>query len=325
MTTVIVIAAAAAVVAVTIVSAVVIVRRSRNDTPVPADLTGALERLTGMIDGRVGALSEVQEAIRRGVEGLYGSAGRRGRWGELTVRRLLEAAGMVKGVDFDEQVHLGGEAIPDVVVELGHGGKVIIDAKAPMDALVRAGDADDDGARAAGLKEHAAAVKRHANELARRDYPSRVEASFAPVIMFLPVEGAWEAAEGGRPDIVAEVLGLGLYPASPATIGLVVELLRHQLLTLEQDRTAAAIVEEARQLVGRVNTHVDHLCKLGRGLEAASGAYNKAVGNLERMVLPSARRLADMTPGTRPPASIDAVASAPQTERVEALQGDEAA
>jgi DNA recombination protein RmuC len=318
--TIIVLTASGAVVLCAVAVSVVLIRRAgRAPATLPADLAGAVERLTGTIEGRTGALAEAQEATRRAVEGLYSSGGKRGRWGELTLRRILEAVGLVLGTDFDEQVRIAGDAVPDVVVHLGRAGEVVVDAKAPMDGLRRADEATDDAGRSAALKEHAQAVKRHAAELARRDYPSKLDAEFVPVVMFLPAEGAWEAAEQGRPDIVAEVLAMGVYPASPANLGLVVELLRHQALTLDQDRTAAAIVEEARKLVGYVGTHVEHLAKLGRGLLSTVGAYNNAVGNLERRTLPAARRIAEMTPGNGQVAALEQVEDAPAVDRCEAM------
>ena len=318
--TIIVLAAAGAVVLCTIaVSAVLVRRAGRAPDTLPADLAGAVERLTGTIEGRTGALAEAQEATRRAVEGLYASGGKRGRWGELTLRRILEAVGLVLGTDFDEQVRIAGDAVPDVVVHLGRAGEVVVDAKAPMDGLRRAEEAADEAGRMAALKEHAQAVKRHAAELAGRGYPSKIDAEFVPVVMFIPAEGAWEAAEQGRPDIVAEVLALGVYPASPANLGLVVELLRHQALTLDQDRTAAAIVEEARKLVGYVGTHADYLAKLGRGLASTIDAYNKAVGNLERRTLPATRRIAEMTPGNGRIAALEEVEGTPAADRCEAM------
>ena len=319
--TIIVLAAAVTVVLCVVAVSAVLVRRAGRApaVPVPADLAGAVERLTGTIEGRTGALAEAQDATRRAVEGLYASGGKRGRWGELTLRRILESAGLVLGTDFEEQVHVAAEAIPDVVVHLGRAGEVVVDAKAPMDGLRRAEEALDDAGRAAALKDHALAVKRHASDLARRGYPSKIRAEFVPVVMFLPSEGAWEAAERGRPDIVAEVLAMGVYPASPANLGLVIELLRHQALTLDQDRTAAVVVEEARKLVGYVGTHVDHLAKLGRALASTVGAFNQAVANLERRTLPAARRIADMTPGNGQVAGLEQVEESPAVERCEAM------
>nr|MCU0281711.1 DNA recombination protein RmuC [Acidimicrobiia bacterium] len=94
-------------------------RAAATPAGTPPEVLEGLARLSGLVEGRLGAVGEGQEGLRRAVEALYTKAGHRGRWGELTLRRLLEAAGMTAGVDFHEQVDLGGEARPDVVIHLG--------------------------------------------------------------------------------------------------------------------------------------------------------------------------------------------------------------
>lgn len=285
----------------------------------PPEVLEGLARLSGLVEGRLGAFGEGQEGLRRAVEALYTKAGHRGRWGELTLRRLLEAAGMTPGVDFSEQVDLGGEARPDVVVHLGGAGEVVVDAKAPLDGLRRAWESETEEVRLGALRDHARAVKQYAADLRRRGYATRLQASFAPVVMFLPIEGAWEAAEEVQADLLLEVLRLGIYPASPRTLGLVVELLRHQALTLDQDRAARAIVCEGRTLVDRIGLHVKHLAAVGKAVNAAAEAFNQAAGNLESRVLPAARRVAEMVPEGRPAAEIVLVERRAQTERLESL------
>ena len=285
----------------------------------PPEVLEGLARLSGLVEGRLGAVGEGQEGLRRAVEALYTKAGHRGRWGELTLRRLLEAAGMTAGVDFHEQVDLGGEARPDVVIHLGAAGEVVVDAKAPLDGLRRAWESEGEEVRLGALREHARAVKQYAAELRRRGYAARLQSPFAPVVMFLPMEGAWEASEEVQPDLVLDILRLGIYPASPRTLGLVVELLRHQALTLDQDRAARAIVCEGRTLVDRVGLHVKHLVAVGKAVNAAAEAFNQAAGNLESRVLPAARRVAEMVPEGRPAAEVVLVERRAQTERLESL------
>jgi len=285
----------------------------------PPEVLEGLARLAGLVEGRLGTFGEGQEGLRRAVEALYTRAGHRGRWGELTLRRLLEAAGMTPGVDFHEQVDLGGEARPDVVVHLGGAGEVVIDAKAPLDGLRRAWESESEEVRLGALRDHARAVKLYAADLRRRGYAARLQAPFAPVVMFLPIEGAWEAAEEVQADLLLEVLRLGIYPASPRTLGLVVELLRHQALTLDQDRAARAIVCEGRTLVDRIGVHVKHLAAVGKAVNAAAEAFNAAAGNLESRVLPAARRVAEMVPEGRPAAEVVLVERRAQTERLESL------
>lgn len=128
-----------------------------------------------------------------------------------------------------------------------------------------------------------------------------------------------------QPDLLLDVARLGLYPASPRTLGLVVELLRHQALTLDQDHAARAIVAEGRTLLDRVGLHIKHLVAVGKSLNAAADAFNQAAGNLESRVLPAARRVADMVPEGRLPAEVGIVERRAQTECLENLLPGEAA
>jgi DNA recombination protein RmuC len=294
-------------------------RAAAGPAGAPPEVLEGLARLAGLVEGRLGVFGESQDGLRRAVEALYTKAGHRGRWGELTLRRLLEAAGMTPGVDFHEQVDLGGEARPDVVVHLGGAGEVVVDAKAPLDGLRRAWESETEEVRLGALRDHARAVKQYAADLRRRGYAARLQAPLAPVVMFLPIEGAWEAAEEVQADLLLEVLRLGIYPASPRTLGLVVELLRHQALTLDQDRAARAIVCEGRTLVDRIGVHVKHLAAVGKAVNAAAEAFNAAAGNLESRVLPAARRVAEMVPEGRPAAEVVLVERRAQTERLESL------
>jgi len=322
-------AAAGGVALVAVVVALTAWRRWHRSPGAPAgvstEVLEGLARLSGLVEGRLGAVGEGQEGLRRDVEALYTKTGHRGRWGELTLRRLLEAAGMTAGVDFHEQLDLGGEARPDAVVHLGGAGEVVVDSKAPLEALRRAWEAPGEEGRVAALREHARAVKQYAADLRKRGYSARLQAAFAPVVMFIPVEGAWEAAEEAQPDLLLEVLRLGLYPASPRTLGLVVELLRHQALTLDQERAGRAIVAEGRTLVDRIGLHIKHLASLGRSLNSAADAFNQAAGNLESRVLPAARRVAESVPEGRLPGEVGSVERRAQVDRLESLVPGQAA
>jgi DNA recombination protein RmuC len=122
---------------------------------------------------------------------LRGSAAR-GRWGELTLRRTAELAGLSQHCDFAEQVTLGGAGAlqrPDLVVRLPGGRELAVDAKAPLDWYWKASEAEGDAQRDAALDEHARSVRRHVDALAGRDYAARLSCSPAFVVLFLPDEG----------------------------------------------------------------------------------------------------------------------------------------
>jgi DNA recombination protein RmuC len=294
MTTIVTLIAAFAVIATAVVTAVAVVRRARPTETVAPDEIRALHSELGRLIGRVeaGFETSTREAVtvRSAIDLLTHNSGRRGSWGEVTLRRLLEAAGMNHGLDFDTQVSLPGGR-PDAVIHLGAGGSIIIDAKAPLDDLRRWREADTEAAQTACLKAHASAVRRHVRDLAARDYTSRLRATFAPVVMYLPVDGAWEAAAEAMPDLAAEALTLGVHPASPRTLGLVLELLKHHALTVNQEAATREVLEDTRELLGRLDTHVGHLAKVGSALESAVDAYNRAAGNAASRLLPATSRM----------------------------------
>jgi DNA recombination protein RmuC len=287
--------AALAVVGIVLALAIVVRRSPMPETVSPEEIR-ALHSDIGRLIGRVemGFENSARDSstVRSAIDLLTHDSGRRGTWGEVTLRRLLEKAGLAHGLDFDTQVVLPGGR-PDALIHLGDGGSIVIDAKSPLDDLRRAADCDDDDARDGHLKAHAAAVRRHVKELSGRDYPSRLRTTFAPVVMYLPVEGAWEAAIDAVPDLGSEALALGVHPASPRTLGLVLELLKHHALTVNQEAATREILEDTRELLGRLDKHAEHLAKLGRALGGAVEAYNQAVGNAAARVLPATNRMAD--------------------------------
>lgn len=248
-------------------------------------------RLMERLDSGFTRAARDHDTVRASLDMLTQNTGRRGTWGEVTLRRLLEAAGLAHRCDFDTQRTLPRGGRPDVLIDLGGGGTVIVDAKAPLADLRRAWETDDDAEREQALADHVGAVRRHASDLARRDYPSRLDATFAPVVMFLPVDGAWEAATATENDLAGELHRLGVHPASPSTLGLVLDVLKQYALGVNQEEAVRAILEDTRLLVGRLQNHTEHLDKLGRALDTAVGAYNLAMGNLGSRVLPATVRM----------------------------------
>jgi DNA recombination protein RmuC len=280
-------------------------------------------RLMGRVEMGFETSARDSSTVRSAIDLLTHDSGRRGTWGEVTLRRLLEKAGLAHGLDFDTQVVLVGGR-PDAVIHLGDGGSIVIDAKAPLDDLRRAAECDDESSRATHLKAHAAAVRRHVKELAGRDYPSRLRTTFAPVVMYLPVEGAWEAAIDAVPDLGSEALALGVHPASPRTLGLVLDLLKHHALTVNQEAATREILEDTRELLGRLDKHAGHLVSLGRALGGAVDAYNKAVGNAATRVLPATNRMADHL-GRQPIEAPEPIVVLPHPERVPVFDADRVA
>ncbi len=225
----------------------------------------------------------------------------RGRWGELQLRRVVEMAGMLDHCDFIEQAQRTGEEgrilRPDLVVKLPGGRHVVVDAKAPVDAYLTAVEADDETVRASSLKRHAAQVRTHLGQLAKKAYWEQFPRAPEFVVMFVPGEVFFSAALREDPSLIETGVDQKVIPASPTTL---IALLRAVSYGWQQDaiaRNAEEIAALGRELYKRVALLGRGWSDTGAKLAAAVQAYNKTVGTLEARVLPQARRFRDLRAG----------------------------
>ncbi len=221
----------------------------------------------------------------------------RGKWGEETLRRVVEAAGMSVHCDFTEQAQ-SDDKKPDMVVRLPGERVIIVDAKVPdLDFLSALGTADETK-RAESLAAHAEKLRGTIKALAERSYPAQFANALDYVVLFLPAESLFSAALEGDRDLIVWAAQRHILLATPASL---IALLRSVLLSWqlhEQTANAKEIAEEAEKLFGRVATFAKHFENVGAGLERAAKAYNEAIGSYDRSVRPSGERLLKLGAGS---------------------------
>jgi len=254
----------------------------------------------GSISKQLEALAASQHALSAETRNLVSALRRpevRGQWGEITLRRLVELAGMVEHCDFVSQSHQAtetGAIRPDMVIHLPEGRDLVVDVKTPLDAYLEATEASDDGARRAALERHATIVGGRVRELAAKAYWSQFERSPEFVILFIPGDQFLSAALAEKPDLLDDALRQNIILATPTSFVALLKAVAYGWQQVALAENAAEIRGLAVQLYERLTTFGSHMSDAGKALGDSVKAFNRAVGSLERMVLPSARRFTDL-------------------------------
>ncbi|MCA0357605.1 MAG: DNA recombination protein RmuC [Proteobacteria bacterium] len=262
-----------------------------------AEETGGLKaQITALLEASTATQAEARKlsaALRRG-------AGVQGRWGEQTLRNVLEAAGLNSRFDFQEQFSVDsdeGRRRPDVKVTLPGGGVFVIDAKCSLNAFLEAQEATDEVLREAAMARHAQSVRSHMQGLSSKAYWDQFAGEGSPdfVAMFVPGDGFLAAALDRLPELMAEAMDRRVVLVTPTTLFALCKAVAYGWRAEDQAKNAARIVEVGRELYKRVSVMGAHAGAMGKALESAVGKYNQFVGSLESQVLTQARRFEDLS------------------------------
>ena len=221
----------------------------------------------------------------------------RGRWGEMQLERIVEAAGMTEHVDYTTQATTtndDGTVRPDMVVRLAAGKNVVIDSKVACSAYLEAMEAADEPARDTHLKAHARQLRVHIDSLSAKAYWERFTPSPEFVVCFVPADTFLDAALRDDPTLLEHAFTHNVVLATPSTLMALLRTIAYSWRQESLAMNARQVHELGRDLYKRLATLGTHFDKLGRNLGSAVGAYNDAVGSMERMVLVKARQLNEL-------------------------------
>ena len=252
-----------------------------------------------------------QQALQRETRTLVNALRRpevRGQWGEMTLRRLAELAGMVEHCDFNEQVHVrtaDGALRPDMIVHMPDGRDLVVDVKTPLDAYLEAVDAVTDEQRGIALRRHSQALSERVRQLGSKSYWSQFENSPDFVILFIPGDQFLSAALAELPNLLEDAIRQNVIIATPSSFVALLKTVAYGWRQTALAQNAETIRTLAEDLYKRLVVFTGHLSRLGRNLGLGVDAFNSAVGSLERQVLPGARKFTEL--GVRPEREIESV------------------
>ncbi|OQW37857.1 MAG: recombinase RmuC [Nitrospira sp. SG-bin1] len=254
----------------------------------------------GGLDQHLRSLAESQQRLQQETGNLVKALRAptvRGQWGELTLKRVAELAGMVDHCDFVEQHSVTGDEgrfRPDMIVQLPGERQIIVDAKTVLSAYLEAHEAQTEAQQTDALRRHAAQVKSRMDELSLKAYWTQFDRAPEFVVLFLPGEQFLGAALDHNPRLIEEGFANGIVLATPATL---IALLRAVAYGWRQERMTAHAEEAGRlgkELYERMAVLAEHMNDVGQALGKSVSAYNRAVGSLETRILPAARRFKEL-------------------------------
>ncbi len=261
------------------------------------DTTSLVTQIKGFEDARKILETKTAELV----SALKADPRKWGSWGEMQLRRVIQIAGMEKYCDFEEQsvIKADGKASrPDVIVKLPNNKSIVIDSKAVLDAYTSSFQAESEKDRMDLLKNHAKNIETHIKDLSKRNYEGVVKGSVDFVVMFVPGESVLASALDISPDLLDIGAEKNVLLATPVTLIGLLRAVAYGWREEELAKNARTISEESSKLYERICIFLEHFMGVRKGLENAVEYYNKAVGSLEKNVLPQGRKLKELSAGS---------------------------
>ena len=221
----------------------------------------------------------------------------RGRWGEMTLKRVAELAGMSEYCDFEEQLASGGgkgSVRPDMVITLPGRRRIIVDAKVPLMAYLDALEARDEKEKQDRMKDHGRQVMMHISNLSSKNYFLEITPSPEFVVLFIPGENFFSAALTVYPDLIEKGMEKGVILATPTTLIALLKAVSYSWKQEKSHENAEEIRNLGAELFSRLCTMTDNINQLGKDIEKCVAGYNRTIGAMETRVMSAAGKLGNL-------------------------------
>lgn len=259
------------------------------------------QKAYGELSTQVEALAKSSQELRAETGSLVTSLRQpqtKGKWGELTLRRAVELAGMTQHVDFVEQESVeteeGRTLRPDMIVKLVGNRSILVDAKVPLHAYWKIDSIRNQDEYHEVLKEHARLVRNHVNNLAKKNYGGEFADATDFVVLFLPGESFFSAALQKDPELIADAMEKRVVLASPTTLIALLRAIAYGWRQAELAENAQRISEIGKDLYERIRVFAELLVKVGKSLDSVNKAYGETVGSFEGRLVPGARKFREL-------------------------------
>ncbi len=281
-------------------------------------IESARQEAYGSLRTEVQQLATTSKELRQETGSLVSSLKQpqvKGKWGELTLRRAVELAGMSPHCDFVEQQSVDteeGRLRPDLIVHLPGDTQIVIDAKVPLHAFLAAVSARSDAEYRAAMTQHASLVRDHITRFSAKEYWKQFEPTPEFVVLFVPGESFFSAALEQDRTLIEDAIEKRVVLASPTTL---IALLRAIAYGWKQQlvaENAERIKDLGKELYDRIVKFAEHLSDVAKGLERANKAYNNAVSSFDSRLVPSARKFREMGVGSANVPDLDPIETSPR-------------
>jgi len=223
------------------------------------------------------------------------SPGPRGKWGQMSVRKILESAGMIEDIHFihDKKAELGNDR-PDFVINLADGKKLVLDAKVPFTSFEKAANEEDPKQKKILFEKHSSEARKHMNDLSESEYWNQFEDAHPYVIMCLPAESILYAAFQYDENLFKDGIEKKVYMCSPLSLLATLQVISQAHVHIKQGEDSKKIVMLAKELLKVVNIFNGHFKSLGYHAKKLFESFNKATGTYETKVLKKIDQISNM-------------------------------